>query len=1452
MKTHLLLLGIMLLALAAPLAAQDWIWLEAEQPTSSNFVWQVERNPLASAGARLQFMAPAEAARGAPRACELGYAFDAPSGGEHALWLRLAFEHSRAPLEWRVDTGTWHMLRADVPSTSLMELCAGDQLGWALGGTVSVARGTHILALRFDAPGADGRVLVGLDCLALLPLALPFVPEGYLQPGQTYNQPMDQAAAALVFSMPAGNDLLGQLALTGLWQAARWDDPAMDAAPYAPITNLPQTAEYPLRWLGVPVPGNAFQLRPELSLGQRFFYRTKVYLPPQGVPRAYRVHSDGSTWIASVFVNGIFVGDHTSMLVPWDMDITSALTPGATNELIIGIKSPWYAMQPSTTGEGDSLQVGLVNPVALVATGPVYVDDVFVRTHVAAGEIIADVTVCNTLPEPTRATVQGEAVYERSGGVEQLLGPASVLVPAAGMAQVSITTAWTNAKLWWPERNPHVYVLRTLVRANNAVSDVQRTTFGFREIMLKGRHFLLNGIPWHFWNWVDDAPRVANEAEWLARYEAQCDRFQRINDAHARIFGDRAVALEKLDRLGIPGQFSTCVAGMLSTNNVDNPLTWSNLERHIRQVVTAYRNHPSIMMWRVGNELMRMTARQHSAQEYRRWEEATARLCALANELDPTRPSFEEGAGDLGGLAQMNCSHDGWQTGATFPRCAYEYAIGPAVEPRPVLNSAALYRWSGANPYLLGEVFRYTATSDMSWFGGPRTYRGVAERDCAAARYFRIAMEGARWQDVTAVCPGTPALAAALKSCMPVAAFIREQNSLFYAGTGGVKRTIGIFNDTRVPRTFSLEWELLIDDKSDFGGSEGGIVVQPGAHYDADIGLAFPRLTRRAPETLSIGLREGTNLVFEDTRQLAVIPLPAALTPPTNALCVIAPTPALRQWLARYASVYKTLSTADDIPAPARVVLVAPDVLTKKTTRVLAPRLAAAATRGATIIVLEQDAPLQGADLPAPGIAVATPGNASSRDMSAFAGAHGYSGAIAHPTTLSHPVFANLAEDDFFVWGSETLFKNSYLTPALGALPLLQAGPALALAPLIEVPAGAGVYLLSQVLIGGHLGVEPAADYLLANALRWALARGVRPELPVALVAGADAVLPAWLDRLGVRYSPVTELRDALQPRQGIAIVRATPAALAELAQQPALVQQFCTNGGWLMLVGLDTNGLAAFNTLVGRAHRLRRFGVERVRLDELATPLAVGLTDQNVAQYSDEMLALELHRRSDRVFSHVVDSAELAAFAAHADPRLTDGLDNREFWQYVVYFTLDPDSTDSNPRMNGRPIRIDFAFAQPATFTNIVLTINDTYHLVKDVKVLFDDNEDTGIIVTCAPHGERQNFVFAPRDAHKVSVKVLSHYAGTAAKEIIGFDEIELPCVLPPTPHAEAIFITQPAGLVVYPRGAGGIVLNNLEYTEAAPAGATQAALNMAKKRAIMANLLRNMGAAFGAPPHK
>ena len=57
---------------------------------------------------------------------------------------------------------------------------------------------------------------------------------------------------------------------------------------------------------------------------------------------------------------------------------------------------------------------------------------------------------------------------------------------------------------------------------------------------------------------------------------------------------------------------------------------------------------------------------------------------------------------------------------------------------------------------------------------------------------------------------------------------------------------------------------------------------------------------------------------------------------------------------------------------------------------------------------------------------------------------------------------------------------------------------------------------------------------------------------------------------------------------------------------------------------------------------------------------------------------------------------------------------------------------------------------------------------------------------------------------------------------------------------HAKAIVLTAPGGLVKYPIGKGGIVLNQLDLTAKEPVA------NKEKKRGIFASILPNIGCSF------
>lgn len=1301
--------------------------------------------------------------------------------------------------------------------------------------------------------------------IAAFPAAVGLAAE---QGGGQYDGDIDRKAAQQVFAFAADSaesfPERVEVSLAGLWQAARWDDANMDAGPYEPVSRIPDEAEYSLQWLGIEVPSDAFQARKELNMGHRLFYRSRVEIPKQFAGRAVKLHFSGTSWIVGVFVNGEFVGGHTSVLVPWDIDITKFVKFGEVNTIVLGVKSGWYAIDltarkvnkeslqevrnipeaqlrntmfvdaiyPSSKGEGTGSQVGIVYPVKMVVMGPAYSSDVFVRTSVAKKRLDADVEVTNTTADDMSVQVKCEAVHEKSGQVEKTFGPIDLRVSAGKTATIALGDEWTNPKLWWPENPAEVYIMRTTLMAGGKPIDVRNDTFGFREVSIDGKHFLLNGIRRHFWNWVD-VGGAENPDEWLVKFNANNNKFHRISDDHSRLFGCQEEALEWLDRHGIAGRKSTCIDGMFITHHTPNPLVWENFERHVRQVVKAYRNHPSIVQWSLANEMLLITSRLYYRDTYEEDEKKMARLFEVAKALDPTRASYDDGAGDCGGLGEINCQHYTWPQGENFPAGAYEYPIGPAVHPRTIRNFAELYKWDGQRPLVLGEVAYLTAnTSNISWLGGPDVYRGREYVLRAESDYLRICIEGARWQGAAGICPWT-IRPAANRSFEPIAVFVREHNSCFYPGSM-LKRTIRVFNDSRHSQPITLQWQLRFGNTAMATGAKP-YHIEPGCHVQYAIKVKLPNMRKRTEGELLMTLYARGRPVFDDAKPVTILPhAPRLKGLDENNLFVYDPEGSVAKWLDVRMLLYTSLENLADMPAGAGVLIVGRNALTEDNKQVAAFAISDFVAADNTVVVLEQEHPLEGYELGVPGI-IATPGRRRGEPgWMEFKRAGGQSGTICFPAIGQHPVFEGLAQRDFFTWAGddEKIFSKSYATPATGALSLVLAGGDMALSPMLEMSPGRGRYLLSQMLIGKKLGVEPVADRLLYNIISWASdQKPGATNRTIACLAG-DSNLGDFLSSVGLDFAAGDALEEALGDEPDVLVVRANADAVGSLEALSERVRSYCKKGGWIMLVGLDKDGLHSFDELVGFEHRIRPFGIEASRLEVTAEPLLLGVSPRDVMMFSNEVIApwMGLKKVSDVVFTNVVDSGNIASFGEGVNLQLANGLTTHDFWQYIQYI--------SNPTRG----RIDFHLGRPEVLTKMNLWVNPSYYYIKDLEIVFDGKTDQAVPWTLEKTDRMQTLDLGSRTASQVTILVKGHYPGKSSQNIGGIDEVELLRKLPHDFDRRVVILTRPAGLVKYPIGEGGIVLNQLDYTR------EDTEENIQKKRKIYFNLLRNMGSSFKA----
>jgi hypothetical protein len=245
-------------------------WVEAETPLKTNLEFEVSKPKahLLSGGAMLLKAVTGKDIQQVPaQGYSLAYELRVPQAGRYEVWLRVAWEGVRAPFRWRIAGGEWADASPQQRSTNVMALGNWFEIAWLRLGDADLPAGAATIEIHYPKVEEGQQMLIGLDCLALTKGR--FVPEGKLKPGQRYDGEIDGKAADQVYELPEppGPADRCEVTLTGAWQVARYDDPDMAKDRFEPV-SLPDPDDYPLRWMGVDVPGSLWK-KDEMVFGHR-------------------------------------------------------------------------------------------------------------------------------------------------------------------------------------------------------------------------------------------------------------------------------------------------------------------------------------------------------------------------------------------------------------------------------------------------------------------------------------------------------------------------------------------------------------------------------------------------------------------------------------------------------------------------------------------------------------------------------------------------------------------------------------------------------------------------------------------------------------------------------------------------------------------------------------------------------------------------------------------------------------------------------------------------------------------------------------------------------------------------------------------------------------------------------------------------------------------------------
>jgi len=313
-------------------------------------------------------------------------------------------------------------------------------------------------------------------------------------------------------------------------------------------------------------------------------YRRTFDLPTDWKGQEVFFHVGSATSNLSVWVNGRYVGYSEDAKVAAEFNITKYLKPG--RNLI--------AMQVMRWCDGSYLEdqdfwrfTGIAREVYLYATPKVHIQDITIGQDYADGKGLLNVDV----------KVAGKAQLEAR------LFDADGKQVAEGM-----TATVENVKPWTAE-TPYLYILELQLKQGEKVLEVVRKKVGFRHIEIKGGQLLVNGQP----ILIKGADR--HELDPDGGYVVSVERMIQdirimkqlnINAVRTCHYPDDPRWYDLCDEYGI---YLTAESNLEShgmgykekTLAKNEAFAKMHIERQEGNVIT-YKNHPSIIVWSLGNE----------------------------------------------------------------------------------------------------------------------------------------------------------------------------------------------------------------------------------------------------------------------------------------------------------------------------------------------------------------------------------------------------------------------------------------------------------------------------------------------------------------------------------------------------------------------------------------------------------------------------------------------------------------------------------------------------------------------------------------------------------------------------------------------------------------------------------------------------------------------------------
>ena len=342
------------------------------------------------------------------------------------------------------------------------------------------------------------------------------------------------------------------------------------------------------------------------------WYRKHLNLNDNDASSRYVLHFDGAYMNTSVYVNGQLVGVRPYGFISFSYDITPYLKKQGDNVVAVKVdnskqpNSRWY------TG------CGIYRHVYLMKSSDIRIEEWGVQalTEVKKGK--GKVSLNTKIENPSgrsRRVIVHQTLWNKA---HQMVSKASKACQVEANGTTISQLLNVNKPQLWSLESPNLYTVTTEIEENGRILDRDTISIGLRNIafdvkkgfFLNGKNIKINGVCLH--GDLGCLGTAINEDALYRQLLMMKDMcVNAIRCSHNPPAPELLNLCDSMGLLVMDEAFDSWMQGKTTYDYSIYFKTWA--ERDLRDMVLRDRNHPSIILWSIGNEVLEQWNKTKSA-----------------------------------------------------------------------------------------------------------------------------------------------------------------------------------------------------------------------------------------------------------------------------------------------------------------------------------------------------------------------------------------------------------------------------------------------------------------------------------------------------------------------------------------------------------------------------------------------------------------------------------------------------------------------------------------------------------------------------------------------------------------------------------------------------------------------------------------------------------------------